>query len=331
MTQNEILISIIIPTYNVEKYIGECLDSLLKQTFEHFEIIIIDDLSTDSTEKIIQNYMQKDQRIKFLKNEYNSGPGISRNNGMKIAKGKYIQFIDGDDWLDLNTLERVYNYAEQYDAQMVMFKGIHFDDKSNLFYKDEYFSISCLSNFEDKLFSFDVITDELFKIFVGPVNKLYLRSFLEDIAASFPENRTHEDNPFFYQVFCESKRIYLTNEYFYNRRVWNGSVSTLRDDTELETVDVVEKILNVFLNNGLYDKFKELLLNRLLFKLRNRYTLVGDDFKEEYFLRAKIKLNKFMVEYDLRDDLVYCLRAENKKFFENLVYSNSFEEFVEGL
>ncbi len=322
------LISIIIPTFNVEKYIAECLNSLINQSFSDFEIIVVDDCSTDSTLEIVKYFANKDCRIRFFENDKKVGSGGSRNFGLKQAKGKYIQFVDGDDWLDRNTLEKLYTCAEKFNAHIVIFKVLSFFDSSKHFFKEDYLTIPVLEKFNNKLFNSTEIFDEMFEISVSPINKLYLRLFLEDVGACFPENIIHQDNPFFYQVFCEAKRIYLLDEYFYNRRIWKGSITTLRDDTELGTVEIVEKILQVFLNNGLYNKFKISLLNRLIFKLRNRYNFVGNDFKKDYYFRVKLKLIKFISEYELYDDFIECLDVKNRIFFENVLYSNSFDEFI---
>lgn len=323
------IISIIIPTYNVEKYLSECLNSLFNQSFSDFEIIFVDDCSEDSTTSLIEFFMKIDNRIKLIRNSVNLGPGASRNRGLEHANGKYVMFVDADDWLDCNCLEETFSVAEKFHVDMVMFKGLNFDDSSMMFYRDNYFCIPCLDDFNNRLFSFDdVRKEDLFEIFVGPVNKLYLRSLLADSNAVFSECLTHEDNAFFYRAFCASERIFLFDKYFYNRRVRSGSVTRLGDGTELDTVDVVEDILNVFLDNSLYDKYKVYLLNRLLFKLRNRYRLVGDDYKKEYFCRAKSKLNKFFFEYGLFDDFVECLWDENRLFFNRLVFSESFDEFL---
>lgn len=324
----ETSISIIIPTYNVEKYIGECLNSLINQSFTDFEVIVVDDKSTDSTLDILDFYSRKDERIKYFKNSRKMGSGGSRNYGLSKARGKYVEFVDGDDWLDLMALERLFNFAEKYNVQTVMFKVVNFTDNGTEFIKDAYLSIPSLKRFNNKLFSFNDISDELFEISVVPMNKLYLRSFLMDINARFPEKYIHQDNPFFYQTFCESELIYLDDEYLYNRRLWKGSITHLRDDTELGTIEIVEEILKVFINNKLYCEFSELLLNRLLYKLRNRYTLVGDDYKEEYFIRSKRKLNKFMFEYGLYDDLKKYLWKENRNFFNRIIYSNTYNEFL---
>ncbi len=322
-------ISVVIPTFNVERFIGDCLCSLINQSFSDFEVIVVDDCSSDSTTDIVDYYSKLDSRIKLFENSINVGSGGSRNFGLKQAKGKYVLFVDGDDWLDVNCLEKLYNLAEKHNTQTVMYKLINFEDDGTKFIKDDYLSVSCLDRFNNSLFnSNDVEPAELFEVSVVAMNKLYLRCFLMDINASFPEKYIHQDNPFFYQTFCECERIFLADEYLYNRRLWSGSITHLRDDTELGTIEIVETILKVFINNGLYDRYKEYLLNRLLFKLRNRYTLVGDSFKEEYFFRAKNKLNKFMFDFGLFDDLMECLWVENKEFFNKIIYSRDFEEFI---
>ena len=103
------LVSIIIPVYNVEKYLIECLDSCLNQTLQNIEIICIDDASTDNSSKILEEYAQKDSRIILIKQKINKGQGIAKNLGINIATGKYLMFLDSDDWLELNAVELTYN------------------------------------------------------------------------------------------------------------------------------------------------------------------------------------------------------------------------------
>ena len=97
---NEILLSVIIPVYNVEKYLKKCLDSVLNQEFKNFEIICIDDCSTDSSLKILKEYAKSNERIKVLQNNTNLGLGLTRNIGLNAAMGKYIHFLDSDDFLN---------------------------------------------------------------------------------------------------------------------------------------------------------------------------------------------------------------------------------------
>ena len=120
MSEKNPAISVIMPMYNMEKYIGECLDSLVAQTFKDFEVIIVDDCSTDKSCEIAESYASKLNLI-LIRSEKNSGGhvGVPRNKGIKIAKGDYIYFVDSDDALMENALEKFYNAAEEFQADVV--------------------------------------------------------------------------------------------------------------------------------------------------------------------------------------------------------------------
>ena len=228
--QGEIVISVIIPLYNVEDYIHVCLNSVLKQTYQDFEVICIDDASTDSTAEILDYFVQKDSRIRILKNESNKGPGFSRNEALKEAKGKYIIFLDGDDWLSLNALETVVEKAEKDNLDFVMFKNIVHYEKNHEFGWEKYYDMEFMDKFENKVFNhMDLDKTKLFKIPNGPCNKLYLKSFLDKNDIRFPdENLIHEDNPFFYKAITRAERISMINKYLYNRRRRPGSIMTFK-------------------------------------------------------------------------------------------------------
>ncbi len=125
----DVKVSVIIPVYNVEKYIEECLDSLLEQTLREIEIICVDDGSTDGTMEILRRYEENDSRIKVIqqKNQY---AGVARNNGMQYASGKYMLFLDSDDFFHGAMLEKAYTEAERTEAEVVLFGGQSFDDVS---------------------------------------------------------------------------------------------------------------------------------------------------------------------------------------------------------
>lgn len=112
-------ISVIIPLYKVERYISYCVESVLCQTFQDFEIIIVDDASPDSSYELCQKLYGENSIVKVLRQEKNSGAGPARNAGLKVARGKYIYFMDGDDELLPYALEYLYNLAEKYDADVV--------------------------------------------------------------------------------------------------------------------------------------------------------------------------------------------------------------------
>ena len=124
----KIQISIIIPVYNVEKYLRECLNSILNQTFQDFEIICVDDGSTDKSLEILQEYKRKDDRFVILQQRH-SGAGSARNNGIRLAAGKYIQFLDSDDYFEPTLLEEMFDHAEKFDADLTVCSSRKVDDR----------------------------------------------------------------------------------------------------------------------------------------------------------------------------------------------------------
>ena len=117
--QEEVKISIIIPVYNVEKYLHECLDSIINQTFKDLEIICVDDGSTDKSSEILEEYEQKDKRFTVI-SQPNKGVSAARNRGMQQAKGKYIMFVDSDDYIASNACELIYNSAEEKRCDILL-------------------------------------------------------------------------------------------------------------------------------------------------------------------------------------------------------------------
>ena len=119
------MVSVIIPVYNVEEYLKEALESVVNQSLKDIEIIIINDGSTDKSLRIIKGYATKDKRIKII-NQKNQGQSIARNSGIENAKGKYIYFMDSDDYIALETLEVCYKKCEEYELEMIYFVAFHF-------------------------------------------------------------------------------------------------------------------------------------------------------------------------------------------------------------
>ena len=115
-------VSIVIPVYNVEEYIKQCLDSIVNQTLQDIEIIVVNDCSPANEDKIIQEFAHKDSRIKYIKLEKNVGQGEARNIGLSQATGEYFYCADSDDYLDLTLLEKAYNKAKSLDADMLFFQ-----------------------------------------------------------------------------------------------------------------------------------------------------------------------------------------------------------------
>ena len=316
------MISIIIPVYNVEKYLHECIFSILNQTYTNFEIICIDDCSTDSSFQILKDLEKTDKRIKIFKNEVNSSLGFTRNRGLKIAKGEYVLFLDSDDWLDFNTLEILQDVAEKNELDTLMFKAVNFDDEKILFYKDNYYGMPFMNSYLNKVFNHhDLTTDEIFKIPVSACLKFFNRSFLLNNNLKFPEGLIHEDNPFFYEMFYKAQRVSIIDNYFYNRRRRLGSITTSHGKEVIGVIQILDLCFSISLNDReLYEKHKTTILNKIFYSLNNKYNFIDDNYKDEYFIKAKEFVSTLCSEFTyLEKDFKECLSKKNFEFYEYLM------------
>ena len=313
------MISVIIPVYNDEKYLHVCLNSVLKQTYQDFEIICIDDGSNDSTVEILEYFTDKDSRIKVLKNDSNKGPGFSRNKGLEIAQGKYISFLDGDDWLSPDAFEILIEKMEKDKLDLLMFKNIVYYESNKNFGWEEYYDMEFMNKYENKVFNhFDLDKTKLFVMSNAQWNKFYLKSFLDKNNIRFPnQNLIHEDNPFFYKVITSADRVSLINKYFYNRRRRNGSIMTLNNERLFDNIDISYLILEVFLSNKqLYQYYKNEVLTYIFNILNYKYREIENQFKDEFYTKTQEVYKSFVVDYGLYEDIKNIVNPEILKKFK---------------
>ncbi|KZX14828.1 putative glycosyltransferase EpsH [Methanobrevibacter filiformis] len=261
-------ISVIIPVYNAENYLNKCLDSVINQSLKNFEIICINDGSTDNSLKILKEYANKDKRIKII-NQENKGAGAARNKGLNTAKGEYIEFVDSDDWLENNTLDYLYSLAKNKNTDIIMFKLRPWNDKENKFFKRNDYELSALKKyFNHELYSHHEIKEELFNISVSPCNKFYKKDFLDNIHAKFPEGTIFEDNPFFFQVILNFKKLFIIDKYLYNRRVRENSVITSKDERYFGYIPIMNHVIETFKENKVYEEYETKLLNHKISSIK---------------------------------------------------------------
>lgn len=245
-------ISVIIPVYNAEKYLRECLDSVVNQTLRTIEIICVDDGSTDLSPQILEEYAARDSRLKILRQK-NQFAGVARNNGMKIARGKYLCFLDADDVFDRTMLEKAFKRAEKYSADIVVWGGYVFSDslKQKEMSKGIWdFSLLPKHKFwEKKLLFPHAICGRLFQLGWGvPWNKLFRRSFVEENKLKFSETRSSNDIYFVFAAMAIAGKIAYLKKYlvFYRR---TGKGKSLQESFEKSPTDFIEaqEALNTFL------------------------------------------------------------------------------------
>lgn len=293
MSNNKIDISIIVPIYNTEKYLKKCLDSLINQTKENIEFILINDGSTDKSEEIIKSY--NDKRIKYYKNK-NRGIGKTRNFGIEKSNGEYLMFIDSDDYVSNNCCEEMYKKAKDEKADIVVA-----DYYKEMEGKIEYFK---LQDFETS--SLDENTELLHIINTGPCNKIYKRSLVLDSGALFDEQYKYEDTPFVMKCIKYAKKICKINEAYSYYCIHSKSETTIRDERVFDILEIV-KIVRGYYNDD--KKYRE-SLDIFTVDLITNYTI-----QQRYQKNKKIR-NKFIdacfdfMKKNIKD-------YKNKKYYQN--------------
>ncbi len=211
------LVSVIIPVYNVERYLARCLDSVVSQSLQDIEIICIDDCSTDGSLSVLQEYQKRYECIHILENNENQGPSVARNKGIDASKGKYVFFLDSDDWIADNALEELTETAEKNVLDIVYFDSeMRFEDAS---------AKKSLSGYKSKRtgrYEGVVSGKELLDAFsrendylLISCGALYRRKLLEENSLKFYTGILHEDNLFFIQAILLAKRVQCLNKVYY--------------------------------------------------------------------------------------------------------------------
>lgn len=300
-------ISIIVPIYNAEKYLNKCLDSLINQSKEELEFILVNDGSTDSTEEIIKSY--KDKRIKYFKNK-NQGIGKTRNFGIEKATSKYIMFLDSDDYLEENACEELFNKvsSEKLDLAICDYYKLYEDGRKE----------------DEKLPSFENTTlketpNLLLDINLAPWNKIYSRELITKNNIRFVENLKYEDAPFVAECLDKAKKIgkvdLMLNAYI----IHGNSETTVRDERIFDILKIIEMIRNYFSKK----EYMTEVINQLIVRIVTNYTIqqrvqknkkTGMRFIDEAFAY----LEKYVPDY--KNNKYY----KNRSFLKRTIEKNKY-------
>lgn len=321
-------ISIIVAVYNVEKFIQKCLDSLCAQTLQDIEIICVNDGSTDKSLKILNVYAEKDSRVKVISQE-NKGVAIARNCGLSMASGEYVQFVDGDDWINLNLCEKVYLIAQKSLSDIVMFNVAFFNNKTKRITPGRFFNIRAWANHVDEA-TIHTYRDckSIFYGNLSAANKLYKKSFLDELGVKFPENVRFEDHLFHLETIFSACRINILDEqlYYYRQNRKNSMMTTLKSTNVVldifKIVDMVEDMLKRI------DKFDELKYLFFQFKyeaLAHYYMSINFFAKPKYYKKMKQVFYKL---YDEEYDFTICRQMSNYFNFTDVLNYNWFSCYV---
>lgn len=307
MKGKKIKVSVIIPVYNSEKYIKDCLNSVLYQTLDGIEVILVNDGSKDDSQKIIDEYILKNENIKCLVQE-NSGQAVARNNGIKMAEGEYIEFLDSDDYLESTSLEKAYNYAKCNSLDIVCFNFYEVNESDkNIKIKSKYYKVQNSDNVKK------YILNE-----TSPCNKLIKTELLKNSNLKFLENHIYEDLAFIPTLALETNKIGFIDEYLHNYLIReNSTMRKPQFEQKLKDIyGVMDALYGRFLNTKYKSELEYLYIEHLLHGASLRFfnyregigevdkivQIIKEKFPE---WRKNVYYKKFDIKYKIICNLIY--------------------------
>ena len=296
----KIKVSVIVPVYNVEKYIDKCLDSLVNQTLKDIEIIVVNDGSPDNSQKIIDKYVKKyPNKVKSFIKE-NGGQGSARNLGMEYAKGEYISFVDSDDWIDFDALEKMYDLAKKEKSDIVICDMIdHYPDYEIYHNCTKYNSV--------------------FEVTPSACNKIFKRSTIKDF--NFLSKLWYEDFNFTTKVLFNTDKISNISKGFYHCNC--GHVSTMCNNNSLKNLDIIiiiDDIIKYLKENNKYDRniISYLIFDHILITTINRVSVQNSNDKREVISKLISYCRDNISDYDSQE--FYQNISRNRKIIAWLNY-----------
>lgn len=311
------ILSIIVPVYNVEKYLRKCLDSIFDQTIDNFEVICVNDGSTDSSADILDEYAKKHGNM-IVFNQENGGLSMARNSGMKLATGKYIGFVDSDDFVDPNMFLSMVERAEQDNSEIVISNPYIYDmlTERTYVYRNmvDFFRLSLLGAFSPLNHS------KVFE-YIGAWDKIYLTEFIKNNNLTFPVKRIFEDAPFTYKALSIAQRVSVIKEsYYYYRKNAGGSITDkerVNDNYKYDFLRNSKEIKEFLKEHNCYKQvapvFLEYMMRTGLY--HNSYATTKKSFK-----RIFDEMRSLIDEYDC--EIIKGIGIDKFIWYSNVLLSN---------
>ena len=287
----KIKVSVIVPVYNAERYLGQCMDSITGQTLKEIEIICVDDGSEDNSAEILRQYRERDKRVRIVRQE-NAGAGAARNRGLAEASGEYLSFLDADDFFEPDMLECAYRKAKKGKAQVLVFGSdqYHIDeDTGEGAFRDAAWTLRSRALPPYRPMDCRTFTDNVFKVFVGWAwDKLFEREFVIEHGLEFQEQRTSNDLVFVFSAIVLAERIEVEEAILaHQRRGAAESLSNTRERSWMCFYEALKKLRENLQNFERYEELEQDYINYALhFSLWNLDTLQGRK-KGELFRKLK--------------------------------------------
>ncbi|MBP5398790.1 MAG: glycosyltransferase [Alphaproteobacteria bacterium] len=298
---SDIKISVIIPVYNVEKYLPRCLDSIILQTYENLEIICVNDGSTDGSPKILEDYAKRDKRIRIVTQE-NQGLSGARNTGMLVMTGDYFTFMDSDDWLQLGTYQKFIDIlqTENQTIDIFVFNGFQYIQSKDLTAP----TVTKIFNIKE----WGDLTKSHFKPVRRHLNptrysmqawgKLFRTDWYRQYNFQFMNGMRAQDQLFSTQTYLATDNVYVLEDYLYCYRRHPGTISRNQNENIFHLLIICEKVKEVYKQNNCFEEHKyaylEYLVREALFGVKE----CRDDLLDAYVEEARRQLKLLIPELE---------------------------------
>lgn len=314
-------VSVIVPVYNVEEYIDKCLDTLTNQTFKDYELIIINDGSPDNSESIILDYQKKYPKlIKYYKKE-NGGLSSARNYGIEKSTGEYLMFIDSDDYVSNDMVEKLYNKIDKEQSDMVICN---------------YYRVTCkgkfIKNYNINPGTTNIKSNpEILLNKQAAWNKIYKKELFSQ--SKFDEGKYYEDLRLIPKLYLECKKIAFIDDfcYYYIERD-NSIMKDINLEKNYEIVEAIDSLITYYKSHNKYERYKEeiefMMLDNIMVSTFDRIICSTDNIKNNLkrywdFIDNNFpnyKKNKYIKTWDKKRKLIYFLNSHKLYFITKLIF-----------
>lgn len=273
-------LTVVVPVYNVEKYLDKCIESIIRQSYLNLEVILVDDGSTDSSGKICEEWAQRDNRIVVI-HKKNEGLSDARNNGINKASGDYITFVDSDDELKNNCIyEIILDKMTKNNNDIGCYNFCRIDEDSN--YIENETLITEKQYFDDE--KYEILSwGNIYTYAVVSWNKIYTREIFGKI--KFPYGRTNEDEFVIHNILNCAKKIGIYSDLGYGYRIRKNSITNIYNKKRLDIIEALEERLDFIKMNRLPESFYNETLNIYLYNIIQHYRKI-DKFYQNYDKKA---------------------------------------------
>ena len=315
-------ISVIIPMYNTEKYIGQCLKTLLAQTFRNFEIICVDDGSLDNTRTIVEEYKNSDNRISLIQMSHCGKAGVMRNEGMKYARGEYCLFLDSDDFFEAEMLEKTLCKTREDEADICLFDARLYNEKTKKYKEIDYI---IQKEYCPVRLPFEGRSNPyIFNITSGcPWSKLIKRSLIEKNQLQFMELRRSNDVYFVFLALAMAERITVLPEVFVNYRQSGDSLQANNASSPWDWYEALKALMAELKRRGIYDdvelSFRNLAFGVSIYNLCSLKTAAS--FTEVYDQLRNRVFEEFSLD-DFSEEECYSYNKKKYAIYSDIIKYN---------